>query len=65
MGVLTADVPMSTYGSPTKLSFSANAALTFYKGALLFADEGGGVCLRFRIGFGGEFFEGHIEPAAR
>ena len=43
MAVLAADINVSTFGTPTKLSFSANVADTYFKGAVVFIDDAGGV----------------------
>lgn len=40
---LAGDINVSTIGSPVKATFSCNAALTFYRGALVYIDTGGGV----------------------
>ena len=45
MAVLAADANVETVGHATKCSFSANGADTFYRGAVLYADTGGGVQL--------------------
>lgn len=43
MGVLTADINLSTVGKVITAPFSANAADTFYRGAIVFTDADGGV----------------------
>ena len=40
---LTADANFSSIGTPLKAPFSCNAADTFYQGAIVFTDAGGGV----------------------
>ena len=42
MAVLAADIIVHTIGTPIKISLSANAADTYYKGAMVFIDADGG-----------------------
>jgi hypothetical protein len=42
MAVLSQDVNMSTLGTPVKIPLSGNVADTYYRGAMVFCDTGGG-----------------------
>ena len=43
MAALAADINVSTVGTPTLYKFAANGADTYYRGAIVFIDTGGGV----------------------
>lgn len=50
MAALAADVQCSTAGKTTNVQLSCNAADTFYKGAIVFVDTGGGAQVTWAAG---------------